>query len=93
MIQMDNADVGENIAAKMIGGGRRGRDRYSKKRGGEITPVSTCVRGLCCGKYSMSHMRAQQLFDSGIMRRNLDLCWEEWEHMCQEERVELYMTH
>lgn len=90
---MDNADVGGKIAAKMIGGGRRGRDRYTKKWGGEIAPVSTCVRALCWGKYSMSHMRAQQLRDSGIMRRNLDLRTEEWERVCQGERVELYMTH
>lgn len=31
-------------------------------------------------------MRAHQLLDSGIMRRNLDLCREEWESVCVRER-------
>lgn len=68
---MDNADVGGRIAAN----GRRwkagGADTV---RRGETGPLSICVRALCCGKYSMSHMRAQQLLHSGKIRRNLDLC-------------------
>lgn len=79
----------------MIGSGRRGEtDTVKKKReGGETAPVSTCERALCCGKYSTSHMRVQQLLDSGIMRRNLDLCKEGvCVCVCQGERVESYMT-
>lgn len=83
MTQVDISDFGGKTAAKKIMSGRQEDVDTIRRVRWDFTSSHLCV-ALCCGKYSMSHMTAQQLLNSGIIRKGW--CMPGWVGVYVSER-------